>query len=182
VHDLDVEIMERALRAAAARLRGDLALLAQQKKLRWTFGVRRGQLLGELAGVGSDEDLFVIPPRSLAGSAPSFGTVAALLGEAGGASRVLELLEELSSLGPALLLVPDAAGAETLELALGWAERRRQRTRVHRGAGADPDQVALVLRTEHPALLVLSRGSDSLDRPKLRALREQAPCPLLVVR
>jgi hypothetical protein len=182
VHDLDVEIMERALRAAAARLRDDLALLAQQRKLRWRFGVRRGQLLGELSGVGSDDDLFVIPPRSLTGSAPTFGPVAALLGDAAGASRVLELLDSLSSVGPAWLLVPDAAGAETLELALGWAEGRRSRTRMSRSVSAEPDQVAHLLRAEHPALLVLSRGSDSLDRPRLRALREQAPCPLLVVR
>ena len=182
VHDLDIEIMERALRAAAARLRGDLALLAQQRKLRWTFGVRRGQLLGELSGVGSGEDLFVIPPRSLARSAPSFGTVAALLGDAGEASRVLELLDSLTSVGPALLLVPDAAGSDTLELALGWAEQRRSRARVSRSVVADPDRIAQALRAEHPALLVLSRGADSLDRPRLRVLREQAPCPLLVVR
>jgi hypothetical protein len=182
VHELDTEVMERALRAAAARLRNDLALAAQQSKLRWTFGVRRGQLLGELSEMGSEDDLFVIPPRSLVDSAPSFGTVAALLGEVSGALRVLDVVDSLASFGPALLLVPAGAESETLELARRWAERRRARTRVSRSAGADADQVADALRGERPTLLVLSRGADSLDRPGLRALREHAPCPLLVVR
>jgi hypothetical protein len=181
VHDLDTEVMERALRAAAARLRNDLVRLAQDSKLRWTFGVKRGRLLVELSGMGSDDDLFVIPPRSLVGSAPSLGTVAALLGEVSGASRVLELVDSLASVGPALLLVPEEADAGTLELALRWAERRRPSSRVRRSAGAEPSQVADALRGERPALLVLSRGTDSLDRPALQALHEQAPCPLLVV-
>jgi hypothetical protein len=181
LHALDLEIMERALRGAAARLRSDVARAAGPSKLHWTFRVRRGRLFAELSGIGSEQDLFVIPPRTASGDAQTLGTVVALLAEHRGAARMLELLDALASLGPALLLVPEAAGSDTLDLARGWAERRGPHTRVSRSTGAEPEQVLGVLRGERPALLVVPRG-ESVDRPKLRELREQAPCPLLVVR
>jgi hypothetical protein len=57
---LDVEAMERGMRAQARRLRQDLAALLEGEPMKWTFEVVRGRTAAELLAAAADRDLLVV--------------------------------------------------------------------------------------------------------------------------
>jgi hypothetical protein len=79
---LDVEALERSLRAQAGRLRQDLTTRLAGVPTRWTFEVVRGRIAGELAAAASGQDLVVLPmPLAARGRRVPRGQVARAFGQ-----------------------------------------------------------------------------------------------------
>ena len=78
---LDVEALERALRAQAGRLRQELTSRLAGVPTKWTFEVVRGRVAVELAATAGGEDLVVLPmPLAARGWRISRGQVARAFG------------------------------------------------------------------------------------------------------
>ena len=79
---LDVEALERSLRAQAGRLRQDLMTRLAGVPTKWTFEVVRGRVAGELAAAAGGQDLVVLPmPLAARGRRVSRGQVARAFGQ-----------------------------------------------------------------------------------------------------
>ena len=79
---LDVEALERSLRAQAGRLRQDLMTRLAGVPTKWTFEVVRGRVPGELAAAAGGQDLVVLPmPLVARGRRVSRGQVARAFGQ-----------------------------------------------------------------------------------------------------
>jgi hypothetical protein len=78
---LDVEALERALRAQAGRLRQELTVRLAGVPTKWTFEVVRGRIAVELAATAGGEDLVVLPlPLAARGRRVPRGEVARAFG------------------------------------------------------------------------------------------------------
>jgi hypothetical protein len=78
---LDVDALERALRAQAGRLREDLMARLAGVPTKWTFEVVRGRIAVELAATAGGQDLVVLPvPLAARGRPVSRGQVARAFG------------------------------------------------------------------------------------------------------
>ena len=79
---LDVEALERSLRAQAGRLRQDLTTRLAGLPTRWTFEVVRGRIAGALAAAAGGQDLVVLPmPLAARGRRVSRGQIARAFGQ-----------------------------------------------------------------------------------------------------
>jgi hypothetical protein len=70
--ELDVERMERVLRAVAGEANRLLGMVAARARLRWSFRVTRGVFAAELASAAERADLVLVPGRAgrVPGGAP----------------------------------------------------------------------------------------------------------------
>jgi hypothetical protein len=68
---LDVEAMERGLRAQARRVERELAALVADSPVKWRFDTVRGRLAVELLAVAGETDLAVVSLPQTAGSTPT---------------------------------------------------------------------------------------------------------------
>jgi hypothetical protein len=97
--ELDVERMERALRAVAGEANRMFGTVAAGARLRWSFKVTRGVFAAELASAAERADLVLVPggpgriprgaPRIRVISARDRGSLRAALEERGGAMLAL---------------------------------------------------------------------------------------------
>lgn len=184
---LELQVLERSLRADAEKAQRTLAEAAQRVPLRWSFSVTRGRLPAVALDPVHAADLVVLGlGRAVAAARVQRGAVALLFDASEAGSRALQTLWRVAggSVGELLVLssAPGLAafGAAASQLP-GWPEAKL-RVRLLE-VPPEVSQVLRVARREAAEALVLGAPLGGLTLEEtLALLLESAPCPLILVR
>jgi len=201
----ETEDLERQLRVHAKRAEATLVRSADRAGIRWSFRVTRGPVAGEILAAAADADLvslgrigWTMRHKRALGT-----TVRALIAQRG---RVL-LLERSSTVRLPIVVLYDGsdAGREALELAAHLAGKRgdpprvlligedeeplRAAVRERLGEGAEVRwlgragavAVSGEVKRQGGGVVIVPVGGGDLGEEHLRALLEEAPCPVLAV-
>jgi len=204
---LDPQVMERAFRARAQELRGELASRAARLRLAWTFQTTRGVPAQRLLEAAGEAELVVLG-RSNRGRGARLGGTARravrecaasvlLVGGEGavpqrvtaffdGREPVLEAAAELTALHERPLEVAVLGGndeqyAARAAQARTWLRAHGQPVHLRRLDSENPRKVAAALRESGPGLAVVGADSD-IGEVDLAELLDELDCPVLVVR
>ncbi len=208
--DLDLAVMERALRAQARLARESLARAASQWRVRWSFQVVRGATserllvearecdlvaLGMTSGAGKMGRLLgstarktaVLAPCSVflsRAGPPESGPVTAV---AQGNLQTLGFAGKLAKIFGRPLAILAIGGtqaeAETVgQVCRAWLQGRDLVTTVETLALDEQKDLASMLRGRKAALYVIDRQGPWADRLHLEELVEQAESPVLLLR
>lgn len=209
---LDSRRLERALRAQAAELRQMLAVIAQGRKIRWTFRVARGRVASELLAAAQEGDILVlgrvgtsIVQRARLGSTAQtvvstatqtvvfiehgveFGTPVLVLFD--GSENALRALTTAARLarGDSLKLVVLIAGtdADTYRRLLEQASNwltEHDQRARMRPVAPGIANLAQAVREEGGKTLVLATGHAFVEQKTLSDLMDQVRCPVVLVR
>jgi hypothetical protein len=183
--------VESTLRRRAEQARRSLADLAGASRVRWSFRVTRGKMLGELLAGVHRADVVVAGERRLAQlrmtgvSERGEATVTALLDEGDTGDRVLAAALNLAQWQPQriCLLVPPAHAAAIEALRKRAARSMQVAVQVPRIATLQSRRAAELIREtrRHASrALVLSLGSLPDTGEQVRMLIEQMSCTIVL--
>ena len=209
---LDSRRLERALRAQAAELQQMLAVIAQGRKIRWTFRVARGRVATELLAAAQEGDMLVLGRigTSVVQRARLGSTAQTVISTA---RHTVVFLEHGVELGTPVLVLFD--GSENALRALATAARLARGDSLNLVvlvAGTDADayqrllqqvtnwltehdqharirpvatgiaSLAQAVREEGGKALVLASDHTFAEQKTLCDLMEQVRCPVVLVR
>ncbi len=208
--DLDLAVMERALRAQARLARESLARAASQWRVRWSFQVVRGATserllveargcdlvaLGTTSGAGQLGRLLGSTARQTAVFAPcsvflsraeppQSGPVTAVVQ---GNFQTLGFAGKLAQVFSRPLEVLAIGGTRAEAEALGqscrtWLQGHELGAAVETLALDERADLVALLRGRKAALYVIDRQGPFVDRLHLEELVEQVDCPILLLR
>lgn len=179
---IDPPRLERALRLAAAEAQRALTLAAQRAQLSATFRTARGRLLAELLAASVEHDIIVVGGALPTAFARQRGPVVAVFDHAAMGTPLLDLAAAIATARRQglVVLVQKDDDPEPLRAAAAWAEHTRAKVRAV-DVIAVPG-IAGALRLERASLLLSSARSEWLRESSLKELREQAGCPLVLLR
>jgi len=175
--------LERTLRLAASAAQRALTRAAQQAGLASSFRTARGRLLTQLLDVAVQHDLIVLGARGTADPGPPRrGPVVTVFDRAAVGTPLLDLAAAIAAGCEQRLVVLVGADGdpEPFRSAVAWAEHSR--ATVRSVDVIEVTGIARALRREQASLLLISAASAWLRESSLRALREQAGCPLVLLR
>jgi nucleotide-binding universal stress UspA family protein len=209
---LTLDITERELKSFASRAERHLAGAAEQRRVKWTFRVVRGQVAREIAAASEDHDLVAVAetaPRALTHS--SVGRT--IRHAVSGAGRPLLLLRPgVKTEGPIVVIYDGTqAAAEALDIALqllvgidaalevflagetverardltqALRERSAGRTtiRIHRFPTVDFALLRRALNGMNAGLLLLAAESPVLAGRSVDEVMRSVPCPVMLLR
>jgi len=195
---IDVERLQRELRAGARRVRELLQQSAQSLGCRWSFRVWRGDLEAEILSAASDAEMFALSPigrfapfrsQPRASAAAAGGELAAslLFDGSAGALRVLAAAAELVSQGRGALHVilqaDNGAEIERLRaLATEFLGEAADQTRFVPLVGGEPSAFAEAVLGTGGDLFIIDAQNRLLDRRTLWQSLAALRCPMLIVR
>lgn len=206
VRTIDDADLQQQLRAEAARARHELARVAGELGLDWSFRVHRGDVAAVLGETAPSMDLVILGTRTRI-AAPVIGsTVRALVEDS---RHPVMVIREGMHLGRSVHAVDDGTegGRLAVEVARALAEPGGAELSVHVGSETGAAERAESLRAELEAtgrtravvraapgrgafapleeaecgLVVLPRSSLRKGPDTLERVLEHAPCPVLVV-
>ncbi len=179
---IDPPWLDRELRLAAAEAQRALSLAAKRAQLSATFSTARGGLLAQLLAASAERDIIVVGGAAPTASARQHGPVLAVFDRAALGTPLLDLgLAIATARGRGLVVVVQKDDdPEPLRAAAAWAERTPAKVRAV-DVFAVP-RIAKALELERASLLLSSAHSDWLRESSLKELREQAGCPLVLLR
>jgi hypothetical protein len=180
---IDTLRLQGILRLAAAAAERALTRAAQQAGLPSSFRTARGRLLAQLLAVAAQHDLIVFGARGTADPGPPRrGPVVAVFERAAMGTPLLDLAAAIAAAREHRLVVLVGADGdrEPFRSAVAWAERGR--ATVRSVDVIEVTGIARALKREHASLLLVSAASAWLRESSLRELREQADCPLVLLR
>lgn len=128
---LDVDDLQRQLRAQADQMRRSLAMAAQLRGIAWEFRVKRGPVTAEVMTAGADADLMVMgrAGRSLTAKRRLGSTVRSMVLQRSGMTFILTSAFRFAA--PAILLYDGSeAGHKALEIAASLVEAQDRRLTV----------------------------------------------------
>jgi hypothetical protein len=178
---LDPKALGVLLRNAAEHAEHELRVAAKRERVRASFGVRRGRLLGALQAEASDRDLIVVDStRGGSQRAPRRGPVAVVLDRPEGATLLLDLAAALDRAGGSIIaVVPATSGAR--ERAAHWADDRGRALLLVSIDHLDAQSAARAVSALPRRLMIVRRGGAWLDEEGLLGLRRELDCPVLMV-
>jgi nucleotide-binding universal stress UspA family protein len=199
---LDRARMERALRAQAAQAQQALARASEERHIKWSFRVVRGEVAPEVLAATVEADLLTLgkasrplTPRARLGSTAWAAAVGAsccvlmLQRDVGIRPPVMVTFDGTPSARQALMMAARLARREEGDLTVlivadapGAVQRlQAQASHLLRGQGLSIRYRRLTqVRTEGSGVLVLS--STVLSQEALQTLLDEVACPVLVVR
>ncbi|RKT45357.1 hypothetical protein [Thiocapsa rosea] len=196
---LDVDRLQRELRAAARGVRERLERTAGELGVAWSFRVWRGDLEAEILGAGLDAELFALGrigrfaplrrrPRPTAPRTTLGGLVVGVLYTGSeGAERVLSIALELGIRHAASLVVilqsAISADAATLrDHVLEQLGTMREQSRLVPLEATDTAGLAATVRNLGMDLLILDETNPLLARASLWTSLETLGCPVAIGR
>jgi len=208
---LDIQNVERQLRAQAERARKALTTIAERAQVRWSFQVTRGHIASELLTAALDADLVILGKAGWSGRRRLGSTARAVLSQASGPALILQDGARLAL--PALVLydgsrVAQRALVAAIELVRGkegyltilllaegpdtaqllqaqvaeWLRERGLEAHYRWLSDADVPRLCRVVRAEGGGALVVHAETSVLRGEALVALLNEIECPVLLVR
>lgn len=196
---LDVDRLQRELRAAARGVRERLERTAGELGVAWSFRVWRGDLEAEILGAALDAELFALGrigrfaplrrrPRPTAPKPTHDGLLLGVLYSGSkGSTRALSIALELGIRHAASLVVilQPATSADTATLrnrALEQLGPVREQTRLVSLEATDSAALAATVRNLGMDLLILDETNPLLARASLWTSLETLGCPVVIGR
>lgn len=179
---IDPPRLEQALRLAAAEAQRALTLAAERAQLSATFRTARGRLLAQLLAASAERDIIVVGSATPTAFARQRGPVVAVFERAAMGTPLLDLSAAIATArgrGLVVLVQKDDDPAP-LRAAAAWAEHTRAKVRAVDVIAVQ--DIARALELERASLLLSSAQSEWLRESSLKELREQAGCPLVLLR
>lgn len=209
---LDVQAIERELRAQAARLRRTLAMHAGRARVRWSFQVARGVIAHELLTAAAQADMITLGRAGHSLGERHVGSIArAVLSEAPCLTLVIRQGERLElpvmvlydgspaahraltaairlveGRGRHIIVLVPTRDVQTIERIKGEvAERLKDKelmARYHVLSVPTVERLARAIQTEPLGTLVLPADSAALPQSAIVDLMNEIEVPILVVR
>lgn len=179
---IDPPRLERELRLAAAEAQRALALAAKRAQLSATFRTARGRLLAQLLAASAEHDIIVVGGTLPTAFARQRGPVVAVFDRAAMGTPLLDLAAAIATARDRglVVLVQKDDDPEPLRAAAAWAEHTPAKVRAVDVIAVKG--IAGALKLERASLLLSSARSKWLRESSLNELREQAGCPLVLLR
>lgn len=180
---IDPVRLERALRLAASDARRALDLAAERARLPATFRTARGRLLAQLLAESAERDVIVLGSAVSSARRPRRrGPVVAVFDRAAMGTPLLDIALVIASAGETRLVVvvPSDDDPEPLRAAAAWAEWTPATVQAVDVLAVA--SIANAVEREHASWLLTSARSDWIKESTLKELREQADCPLVLLR
>lgn len=210
VRDLELEDLERQLRAQGERARLALAQRATARGVRWSFRVSRGEIPLEVLAEAEGVDFIILGKTGWSGRRRLGSTTRVVLSKAAGHVLVLErgvrisrpvnivydgselgkealaagaTLAERENLALTVILLADSdeGAAKLQDEAASWLRGRNLAARFHWLVPPDPDDLVKAVQAAG-CLLVIPRQLRSLEGDPVPDLVDGLRCPVLVVR
>lgn len=211
IREVNLQGIQRQLRAQASQARRQILRLAQSMGFRWSFQVVRGVINHELLQAARDADLVILGRRGWSARRHLGSTAQALISQA---PNVTILIERRARPEPTVLVLYNgsAPAQKSLSVAANLVQRRKgyltvailateeeQARRLQTEAGLwlharglqaryrwmmeeDDRLIAELVRSEGGCMLVLPGEMPMLQGEKLRAVVDRLRCPVMVVR
>jgi nucleotide-binding universal stress UspA family protein len=211
IREVDIEGIQRQLRAQASRARKQIFRLAQSMGFRWSFRVARGVIDRELLEAALDADLVILGRRGWSGSRRLGSTAQAVISQA---PNVTMIMERRVKLEPTVLVLYDGSAlaqkalrmaadlvqkrkgyltvailameeeeAKRLQTEVGlWLHSQHLQARYRWMMEEDDRLIAELVRSEGGCMLVLPGEIPMLQGEHLRAVVDRLQCPVMVVR
>ena len=190
--DLRLAMMESDLRASAHNAQQAFANALKEVNLQWTFRVERGTLMNASLAAAGDVDLVVIGQRARSSKTMAGGYVpehvraderiVAVFDGSPTGEHAVELANSLARAYESDLsvLALAAEGSEVARRCLSYLRHHEIRAEVYQVLNTSKDSVVDFVRKWPPSLLVVNRGSASIDDDQIRRLVHQFDCPLIL--
>lgn len=184
--------VERALRAAAEGVEQELAHVAEQFKIRWTFEITRGLSAGDVLAAATKVDLVVIGQersiraRQVSKAIPS-APILVMFDGTRSAHGALEIAARLARQATRPLIVFIAAPVGTQPEPLRseceqWLRKHSTTASIRELGSGQFDLLSDFARRLHASVLIVTAASEGVDDRVVNKLVKELECPIVIVR